>query len=209
MSSDTTPARRDGVTAAPAAERRARSFDNVAARYGLDLAKRGHLDGFGASQALWQGVQALGRLQSEAAQRALQAHAQALRQVRAARSLIDVAAAGAALAQAQADSALRGWSDLAELLARAGAEQWNAALAACAGADGVARAAADHWLDTAHHARPETLEAQTEHVVNAASASPLLWPAQEAMREAMSFGTRHWQDWWSATLPGPDEATRH
>ena len=49
MSSDKTPARGDDAAAtATSAERRARSFDNVAARYGLDLAKRGHLDGFGA-----------------------------------------------------------------------------------------------------------------------------------------------------------------
>lgn len=46
---------------------------------------------------------------------------------------------------------------------------------------------------------PERVEAEVEHVVNPLAASPLVWPMQEASRQAMTFASSAWNDWLSWT----------
>jgi hypothetical protein len=41
----------------------------------------------------------------------------------------------------------------------------------------------------------EALEAEAEHLANPLAASPLVWPAQEALRQGMGFANSMWNDW--------------
>ena len=41
----------------------------------------------------------------------------------------------------------------------------------------------------------QRLEAEVDHVANPVTASPLVWPAQEATRQAMTLATVAWNDW--------------
>lgn len=42
---------------------------------------------------------------------------------------------------------------------------------------------------------PEALEAEAEHLTNPLTAGPLMWPAQEAMRQSMNLYSTVWHDW--------------
>ena len=41
----------------------------------------------------------------------------------------------------------------------------------------------------------ERIEAEVDHVVSPMAASPFVWPAQEAARQAMTLATATWNDW--------------
>jgi hypothetical protein len=45
----------------------------------------------------------------------------------------------------------------------------------------------------------EMIEAEVEHVLSPMAASPLVWPAQEATRQAAQMAANTWNDWlnWS------------
>jgi hypothetical protein len=42
---------------------------------------------------------------------------------------------------------------------------------------------------------PEVLEAEAEHMAHPFTAGPLMWPAQEAMRQSMTLASSVWNDW--------------
>jgi len=41
----------------------------------------------------------------------------------------------------------------------------------------------------------QRIEAEVDHVMSPVAASPFVWPAQEAARQAMSLATATWNDW--------------
>jgi hypothetical protein len=111
-----------------------------------------------------------------------------------------------------ADTTLDTWSDFAarvthigEAVTRQAAENWSMAAIGLLQLQGAASSTAMQWLAlqgrfpvTAEAF--EALEAEVEHVTNPLVASPLVWPAQEATRQAMTLATSAWNDWlsWSS-----------
>jgi hypothetical protein len=59
--------------------------------------------------------------------------------------------------------------------------------------------AAGQWMGALPNdsAGLERMEAEVEHVVSPVAASPFIFPAQEATRQAMSLATAAWNDWLS------------
>jgi len=41
----------------------------------------------------------------------------------------------------------------------------------------------------------QRIEAEVDHVMSPVAASPFVWPAQEAARQAMTLATATWNDW--------------
>ena len=50
----------------------------------------------------------------------------------------------------------------------------------------------------------ERIEAEVDHVINPLAASPFVFPAQEATRQAMALATAAWNDWlaWQGRASG-------
>jgi hypothetical protein len=187
---------------APTAEqddRRAPTFDNVLERWRHGCAKAGLAGELGASNAVLTAAAALHRLQFETVDRMRRSHEQAQGRLAAARCVAEVADAGQQLARTNAEDALHNWSRTAEIVLRGGAQAWGDALAAFARAQTIGEETGRHWLDAAAEQGPaEALEVQLNRLVTPAAALPLLWPAQESVREAVTLGTRAWHDWFAA-----------
>ena len=180
-------------------ERRAPTFDNVLERWRHGCAKAGLAGELGASNAVLTAAAALHRLQFETVDRMRRSHEQAQGRLAAARSVAEVADVGQQLARTNAEDALHYWSRTAEIVLRGGAQAWGDALAAFARAQTIGEETGRHWLDAAAEQRPaEALEVQLNQLVTPAAALPLLWPAQESVREAVTLGTRAWHDWFAA-----------
>ena len=182
-------------------ERRGATFDNVVDRLSIDVARESIGDELVASAAMLRGSIALREMQAEAARRTQAAHEQAQEQLRSARSVSELTGVGLMLARADAEACVRYWADYASIAARIALESWNEAVGALARAQGIAQAAGRHWLDAAAAARPEVVEAQVEHATTPITSSPLVWPAQEAVREAMNAGARGWNEWLATAMP--------
>jgi hypothetical protein len=188
-----------GADAAHDTEHRDTSLDDAVERWQLGLAKEGLHDELTASNALLRGAQALREMQISAARSTQRAHAKAAEQLAAARSVSELSRVAMQLAQTDTEAALRYWTDWAGIAVRTGLDSWNDALGMFARAQALTQEAAQRWSDAAAAAKPETLQAQVEHVTTPLTASPLVWPAQEALREMVSLGSRPW--WWAASAP--------
>jgi hypothetical protein len=180
-------------------------LDDVVEHMQLGLAKEGLHDELTASSALLRGAQALREMQIEAARSTQRAHAQAAEQLAAARSVTDVSRVALQLAQTDAEAALRYWTDWTGIAVRTGLDGWSDALGMVARAQALVQQAVQQWGDVAATAKPEALQAQMEHLSAPMAASPLVWPAQEALREMVSLGSRPW--WWAANPAAAGRAT--
>jgi hypothetical protein len=181
------------------AERRAPTFDNVLERWRHGCAKAGLGGELGASNAMLRSAAALYRLQLEAVERAHKAQEQAQGRLAKARNVSEVTSIGLQLAQTNAEDALHYWTRLAEIALRGSVDGWSDALSLVTRAQGLGDQTGRHWLDAAAQQRPaEALEAQLNQLVTPAAALPMLWPAQESVREAVTLGTRAWHDWLAA-----------
>jgi hypothetical protein len=165
-----------------------------------------------ASNAVLRNAQALREAQLDATMRAQQAHEQCALQLEEANSINDLAVVQMSLAQAEAQSVFEYWAKLNESTTRG-------MLEACAeAANGCVRwqnAAWSAWLRLSQlrallPRNAEELEAEVEHVTNPVTASPLVWPALEATRQAMTLATNSWNDWlsWTGEIAGNGDARR-
>lgn len=189
-------------------ERRAASFQNVAERFAFGVAKEGLAEELGTGDALLRGMVALQEAQSAAARHTGQAHAEARRQMASARSVVELNAIGLSVLQADVDASLRYWGEAANIASRSAFEAWNEAFSTATRLQTVAQTAALHWMQAAASARPEILESQLEHLTTPLTSSPLVWPAQEAIREAATLSTRGWNDWLGLAVAGSEEAAQ-
>jgi len=158
----------------------------------------------GACTAMLRGAQALRTTQLEAAQRAEAAHQRAGQALLSVTSLGDLASIQLELARADADGATQYWAEVNSLVTR------NLLEAMSELANGLTRMSSAAWISAAEwmkvqSALPQSadvLEAEVEHVTSPLAASPLIWPAQEATRQAMTLASSAWNDWisWSGHL---------
>jgi hypothetical protein len=194
--------------AQPQAERRSASFDNVADRWRQGWAQAGVSGELGASETLLRASLALQEVQAETVRRMQQAHTQAQAKLGAARSPAELARVGLELAQSEAEQALSHWSRTADIALRSAVDGWSAALALSLRAQAVSGEAGRHWLDAVTQQRPvEATQAQLDQLATPAAALPLLWPAQESVRQALTLGARAWNDWLAA-LPTASRGER-
>lgn len=160
--------------------------------------------------AVLRGAKALREAQMQAAEAAEQAHLQAAERLLTAAGLDDLADIQLQLMRAQAEQAMQHWGHLAELAARGSLDAMQEAIA------GWARASVSTWSGMSQWARwpaalqatAEQAEAEVEHVANPMAASPLVWPAQEATRQAIDLANATWNDWMSWTGRLADGAAR-
>ena len=212
MSDKTRTRRRNGAAngshsgAPTAAERREGSVDNVLERWSFGIAKEGVADEIGASNAVLRSAVALHEMQIDAARRTQATHEKAAEQLKSARSIAEVTSIGLMLAQADAEGAVRYWSEMAGIVAKGSFEGWSEAFKALTRANGIAQSLSQHWLGVMASANPEMIQAQVEHATTPLTSSPLVWPAQEAVREAMTLGARNWNDWLGSAMPAMAQA---
>lgn len=163
-----------------------------------------------AATALLRSVQALREAQLEAARHAQQALEQAAAQLKKAHGIGEVAAVQVELARADAEGAMQLLGKVGELTTKSALEMWNESAA------GYARLQNAAWssllqFSKAQAALPgsaEVLEAEVEHITNPVTSSPLVWPAQEATRQAMTLAASTWNDWlsWTGQVAGTERA---
>lgn len=121
-----------------------------------------------------------------------------------ARGLDEITAVQASLAQADAEGVLRHASRLAQLQAEALMQLLQEASSGFGRLHGACWAGLLNWLrvQTQTGGSSEMIEAEVEHVLSPMAASPLLWPAQEATRQAAQMAANNWNDWlaWNGQL---------
>jgi hypothetical protein len=154
-----------------------------------------------AVNAALRGAQQLGEAQAELSRQVMQGLEQVDHQLADARNLSDLATVQASLARADFDALLRLGTRLTEL----GTDQWLQ-LAQATG-NGLVRLQSAYWESALNFLRLQThlggssemIEAEVEHVLSPMAASPLVWPAQEATRQAAQMAANTWNDWlnWS------------
>lgn len=177
------------------------TFDDVIERFSIEVAREGISDELGASAAVLRGSIALREMQADAARRTQAMHEKAVEQLQSARSVAELASVGMMLTQGNAEAVVRYWTDYAGIATRTALESWNEAIGALARTQQIVQAAGRQWLDAAAAVRPDVVEAQVEHVTTPVTSSPLVWPTQEAVREAISAGTRSWNEWLGSAMP--------
>ena len=152
-----------------------------------------------AINATLDGAQHLGEAQAELSRQVMQGLQQLERQLGDARNLSDLATVQASLARADVEALLRFATRLTEL----GTQQWLQ-LAQATG-NGLVRLQSAYWESALSFFRlqsnlggsSEMIEAEVEHVLSPMAASPLVWPAQEATRQAAQMAANTWNDWLS------------
>ncbi|WP_157264603.1 hypothetical protein [Azohydromonas aeria] len=154
-----------------------------------------------ALAAALRGTQQLGQAQDELSQQVIQNLERLDVELRDARNLGDLASVGSSLAKIDFNGLMR----LATRLTQLGADQWLK-LAQETG-NGLVRLQSAYWesalsffrLQTSLGGSSEMIQAEVEHVLSPMAASPLMWPAQEATRQAAQMAASGWNDWlnWS------------
>lgn len=152
--------------------------------------------------AAWlQGARAVREEQRAAAERAEAACLAAGQRLQSAADWQHAAAIQADLLREQLEDNLQTalrigalWRDNGLALAGQWAEGVTQAQAS--GFDNITRLA---QVQAALPTTPEVLEAEAEHLANPLAAGPLMWPAQEAMRQGMGVATSVWNDWVQST----------
>lgn len=160
---------------------------------------------FSTLNAALSGAQQLGQAQAELSGQIQQRLAQLEGQLRDARNLSDLATVQAGLAHADFDTAMRFCHRLAELGTNQLLQVWQAT------GNGLVRMQSACWESALNWCRLQTyfggdsdmFQAEVEHVLSPMAASPLVWPAQEAARQATQMASQManntWSDWlnWS------------
>lgn len=181
--------------AAPAAD--ATTLDEALSAWSGDAGRTWAGIGLALAAAWLQGARAVREEQRAAAERAEAACLAAGERLQSAADWQHAAAIQADLLREQLEdnvqTALRIgtlWRD--STIALAG--QWveGCTRAQSSGFDNITRLA---QVQAALPTSPEVLEAEAEHLANPLAAGPLMWPAQEAMRQGMGVATSVWNDW--------------
>jgi hypothetical protein len=164
--------------------------------------------GIGTTATLLRGMQAVQEAQLDAAREAQRLHEQAAAQLGSARTPADLAQIQLALAQSDGRVALESMSRIGEAATRQALQTWSDAAAGWVQVNGATWGAALQWLGgVARPSDPELVEAEVEHVVSPLAASPLIWPAQEAARQALGAAGAAWNDWLSWSNRWADATT--
>jgi hypothetical protein len=158
----------------------------------------------GISRALLRGAKAMREAQMQAAERAEAAYLKAGEQLLQARGVADIGALQLEMARAAGERVLLHATRLGEVSGRGLAETLEEAASGWTRLSAAAWDGLLQWSRWQAWAAPqgELVEAEVEHVTNPIAASPMVWPAQEATRQAMSVAASTWNDWlnsWSAT----------
>lgn len=159
-----------------------------------------------AVTAALRGTQQLGQAQDELSQQVIQGLERLDAELRDARNLSELASVGTSLARVDFNGLMR----LCTRLTQLGTDQWLK-LAQETG-NGLVRLQSAYWesalsfcrLQTSLGGSSEMIEAEVEHVLSPMAASPLMWPAQEATRQAAQLAANGWNDWlhWSGHFTG-------
>lgn len=210
------PANAPADTAATSRAADARPVDTPADASTLDAALSGWTIDTGRAQAAWgmsilatviSATKSAREVQREAAERAESACLEAGRRLQSASDWTQAASAQADWLRSQSDESLRYWSRLAEIATRSSAETFQQSIEGWSKASTAAMEGMTRWaqVQAALPTTPEVMEAEAEHLTNPLSASPLGWPAQEAMRQGLGFATSLWNDWvdWSTRAATP------
>jgi hypothetical protein len=191
--------RKAAASAPPEAVAEDESLDGTLDRWSETAARELAAWGLGTSAAFLRGVQALQEAQLDAAREACRLHEQAAAQLGTARSASDLAQLQMTLAQSDGQVALQALSRMGEAASRQAFDGWKDGAAGWAQLHGAAWMAATRWFGglAQQPTDPELIEAEVEHVVSPFTASPFVWPAQEAARQAMTLAGSAWNDWLS------------
>jgi len=159
---------------------------------------------------LLHGARAVREAQMQAAEQAEKVYLQAAERLLTARSLQDLAGIQFELLKTDAESAVQYWSRLGELAARNAMDTFQEAAAGWVRLGSTAMAGFTEWtrLQSSLPQGVEIVEAEVEHLTNPLAASPMVWPAQEATRQAMTLASSSWNDWMSWTSRLANGATR-
>lgn len=154
--------------------------------------------------AVLRSAQTLREAQLKASQQSQASHEQAARELESLDSFNDIARLQLLLARDNWQGAVSYWAQLGEFANGAAMQGWART------AEGLSKLTASlmsanlQWSQVRPLEAPvaEELEASVDHLVSPVIASPMLWPAQEAAREAMTFATSALNDWfaWSSRL---------
>lgn len=160
---------------------------------------------FSTLNAALRGAQQLGQAQAELSTQIQQRLALLEDQLGDARNLSDLATVQAGLAHADFDAVMRFCHRLTELSTNQWLQIWQST------GNGMVRLQSACWESALNWCRLQTyfggdsdmFQAEVEHVLSPMAASPLVWPAQEATRQAAQMASQMasstWNDWlnWS------------
>jgi len=154
-----------------------------------------------ATSAAWlRAAHAVLEARRQATEEAEATRLQAAGRLAAATSTAELMQIRLELLQANADEIARYWSRLGDLAMRGWADTWQDAGNAWAKLIESSWQGFGRWssLQASMPAQPaQVLEAEMEHLVHPLEASPLLWPSQEAARQAMGMANNAWNEWMS------------
>lgn len=163
-----------------------------------------------ACSALLRGARALREAQMQAAENAETAHLKAAEQLLSARGVDDFASIQIELLRSDAEGAMQYWTRLSEIVSRHLADSWQEAGAGWVRASETLMKGMGQWtrLQSSLPQTADIVEAEVEHVANPFAASPLVWPAQEAARQAMGLASQGWNEWlsWGSRLTNGNAA---
>lgn len=153
--------------------------------------------------AVLRRAQALRKAQLQANQQAQTSHEQVAGELESANNINDIASLQLSLARDNLQGALSYWAQISEFTSGSVVEGWARAAESLSRLNASLLGTQLQWMHISPLDSPkavEELEASVDHVVNPVIASPMLWPAQEAAREAMTFATSALNDWfaWSS-----------
>lgn len=186
----------------------------------LDAVIDGYSEAAAKEQLSWEiatctawlrGTQAVRETQLAAARRAQEAHENLAAQLERARTPSDIATVQLALLRSNAEGALALAAELGRVATNNMVDLWNESTAGLARMQAAAFDSAVQWgRIQARMPQDEAIEAEVDHLTSPIAASPLVWPAQEATRQAMTLAASTWNDLLS--WPAAEEAaarTRH
>lgn len=177
------------------------TFDGVLNDWAEQLSREQLNCALALGTSLLHSTEKLAEVQVEFSRQAQQGFAQMKRQLQDAHGLADLGAVQTGLLQADWEAFSRSSLRLAELGAASLAQIWQE------GSNGQTRMGCALWksamdwmrLQSTLPAHADILEAEVEHVLSPVTASPLVWPAQEAARQAALMAANGWNGWllWS------------
>lgn len=188
------------------------TLDGVIDGYSEATAKEQLAWEIAACTAWLRGAQAVRETQLAASRRAQEAHESAAAQLKQARTPSDIAAVQLALVRSNAEGALALAAELGQVAAKNAVDLWSESAAGFTRLHGAALQGLLQWTRVqARMPQDEAIEAEVEHVTSPIAASPLVWPAQEATRQAMTLAASTWNDLlsWPAAPEEAASRTRH
>jgi hypothetical protein len=186
----------DSVTHTNVDSERDATFDGALDAWSTITAKEQLAWEIASAFSLLRSAEAVREAQQEVARRAEAAHEQAAEHLKQARGMAELAAIQLELARVDAESAIEYWNRVTEVTTRTALDAINEAT------NGIARLqsatmdafAACARLQSTLPQTPDVLEAEVEHLTNPFTSSPLVWPMQEAARQAMTMASSAWND---------------